>query len=281
MKRTIFLLFFFSLLSLAVAGTKEDIDQVQRNVLELQRQFWDLQKDLQANNTAIQEAVKKFQSSGDDVRNSQASINAKMDTILNQIQALNEKLDDTNRRLNELSAGGLRPPQANPPVSGQNPAPPENNPQNLQNPQNTVQPPGDNASGGQMAGTGSVPERQLFQSAMAQYSGGRFEQALRGFQDLLDQYPNSSLADDAQYMIGDSYYAMKEYLDAAIEYDKVVKHFPESPKVPDAKLKRAYSFLSMNKPGQAVIELQEIVQRYPDSEAAKKAKAQLAKLKVD
>src|SRR5262249_11379875 len=163
MKRTIFLLFFFSLVSLAVAGTKEDIDQLQRNVLELQRQFWDLQKDLQANNTAIQDAVKKLQGAGDDVRNSQASINAKMDTILNEIQALNEKVDDTNRRLNELSAGGLRPPQANPPITGQTPAPAENSPQNSQNPQNlqnTAQQPGDNGGGeGKMAGTGTVPER--------------------------------------------------------------------------------------------------------------------------
>jgi len=230
----IVVLAFFLLATFSFAGTKEDIEQVNRNVLDLQRQFWDLGKELQNTTTAFNETVKKLQGSNEEVRDNQAALNAKLESILNQLQAINEKLNETNRRMKELESSGVRssalttPP--NPaPAGGQNPGlePPE--PSRNQ----TI--------------AGSPDEQQLFRDATAQYSKGEFEQALRGFQDLLDQYSNSRLADDAQYMIGESYYGMKEYVDAVTEYDQVIKRYPDSDRIPGAHLKKAFSLTALGK----------------------------------
>src|SRR3990172_12419773 len=207
MNLRVFLISFLLSFSLAYAGTKEDLEQVQRNLLELQRQFWDLEKELQHNNASVQEAVKKLEKASEKLQDNQASLHSKLESILTQIQALNEKLDEANQQMREL--GGARAPMAQegPSASERSNVPSPSSGETAQQPQ--IQ-----------AGMG---EQQLYQESMAQYTQGRFEQALRGFQDLLDQYPSSRLSDDAQFMIGESYYGMKEYVDAVTEYEKVIK----------------------------------------------------------
>jgi tol-pal system protein YbgF len=262
----------------AWAGTKEDIEQVQRNLLELQQQFWNLEKDLKANTTDFKDTAGKLQKTNDELRQSQAALNAKLETILNQIQALNAKLDETNVRIRELAAAGNRlgTTGAYEPV--------QTEPQGSQHVEESPEPMENTEQSGQAplpAGQGSVGEQQIFTIARAEYTKGNFEQALRGFQDMLDQYPNSAIADDAQFMIGESYYGMKEYVDAVAEYDKVVKRFPDSPNVPGAQLKKAFSLFALGKKGQGVVELQQISQRYPNTKEAQIARQRLAELGLD
>jgi tol-pal system protein YbgF len=270
MKISISLFLFISFGALSFAGTKEDIEQVQRNVLELQQQFWNLDSTLKANNTALQSTAKKLEESSEQLRDNQAALNAKLESILNQIQALGEKLEETNRRIKELGSGGYQQPAATP-------ANPNLDDSDFQ----MLNPSPSNPQTGVVPGQGTVSEQQLFQAARAQYSQGKFEQALRGFQDLLDQYPGSSLADDAQFMIGEAYYNMKEYVDAVAEYDKVIKRYPDSDNVPGARLKKAFALFSLGKKGQAVVELQQIVARYPSSKEAQIAGQRLAELVLD
>ncbi len=272
MKIVICFLLIISFAAFCSAGTKEDIEQVQRNLLELQQQFWNLESTLKSNNTAMQDTAKKVGESSDQLRDNQAAINAKLESILNQLQAFGEKLEETNRRIKDLAGSGY-----------QHPAPAGINPDVVQ-PSDSVTTPRDESGSPPGAATGSqgsISEQQLFQAARAQYSQGKFEQALRGFQDLLDQYPGSSLADDAQYMIGESYYNMKEFVDAVAEYDKVIKRYPDSDNIPGAHLKKAFALFSLGKKGQGVVELQLIVARYPNSKEAQIARQKLAELGLD
>lgn len=259
----------------AWAGTKEDIEQVQRNVLELQQQFWSLEKELKTNNTDFKDTAGKMQKASDELRQTQAALNSKLETILNQIQALNSKLDETNVRMRELAAGSAMTnrTQVDPSQQPSFPESSEQTPQSIEE--------GAQISAQPQATQGSVGEQQIFTIARAEYTKGNFEQALRGFQDLLDQYPNSAIADDAQFMIGESYYGMKEYVDAVAEYDKVAKRFPDSPNVAGARLKKAFSLFALGKKGQGVVELQQIEQRFPNTKEAQIAKQRLAELGLE
>ncbi|MCI0414522.1 tol-pal system protein YbgF [bacterium] len=262
MKRILVLFLFVAFGVTAYAGTKEDMAQIQRNLLEIQQQFWDLEKKLKDNSASVEATVKSVQGSTEELRQVQATLNAKLEKILNELQALHEKVEDTNRRVRDLSvpaAGGMPPGATNPveePRQNPNPAPPQ-----------------PTAAG--------IGEQQVYQNAMGEYTKGRFEQALRGFQDLLDQFPNSKLSDDAQFMIGESYYGMKEYVDAVSEYDKVIKSYPDSDRVSGARLKKAFSLFSLGKKGQGVIELQQIVQRYPSTKEAEIARQRLEELGLE
>src|SRR5437763_8070610 len=122
MKKIILSVVFLALAVSAGAGTKEDMEQLQRNVLDLQQQFWDLENNLKSGNSALQTTVQKFQQTTQELQENQASLNAKLESILNQVQALNEKLDETNQRIRDLSSQRtLVPPQNNdnPQPSGQ------------------------------------------------------------------------------------------------------------------------------------------------------------------
>jgi tol-pal system protein YbgF len=261
MKRNLILFLFLSLGVTAYGGTKEDIAQIQRNLIEIQQQFWDLEKQLK-NNSSVDTKLKNFEDSMENLREVQANLNAKLEKVLNEVQTLQEQIEDTNRRVRELSiptAAGVPPSTTNPVEEpGENPAPAPSPPS--------------------FSGVG---EQQVYQTAMGEYAKGRFEQALRAFQDLLDQFPNSRMSDDAQFMIGESYYGMKEYVDAVSEYDKVIKSYPDSDRVPGARLKKAFSLFSLGKKGQGVIELQQIVQRYPTTKEAEIARQRLEELGLE
>jgi tol-pal system protein YbgF len=261
MKRILVLFLFLAFALTAYGGTKEDIAQIQRNLIELQQQFWDLEKKLKDTSPADTK-LKNVEDSMEELRGVQANLNAKLERVLNEVQALNEKIEDTNRRVRELSI----PPAAGVPPTNTNPV--EETPEN----------PSPAPSQPPQAGVG---EQQVYQTAMGDYAKGRFEQALRAFQDLLDQFPNSRMSDDAQFMIGESYYGMKEYVDAVSEYDKVIKSYPDSDRVPGARLKKAFSLFSLGKKGQGVIELQQIVQRYPSTKEAEIARQRLEEIGLE
>jgi tol-pal system protein YbgF len=268
MKTTLILVLLIAFATFADAGTKEDLAQIQRSVLDLQQQFWDLEKQMKDGSTSTESAVKNIQDIADTMRQSQAALNAKMDKVLDQLQALDQKLNETNDRIRDMSGPASRTTM----------------------PSNTIEPGDSNDQTGQQPAirqpmqegpNASIDEQQVYKEAMGLYTTGKFEQALRSFQDLLDRYPDSRLASDAQFMIGESFYGMKEYVDAVSEYDKVIKEYPDSDHVPGAKLKKAFSLFALGKKGQGVVELQQIVQRYPTTKEAQIAKQRLSELGLE
>jgi len=50
-------------------------------------------------------------------------------------------------------------------------------------------------------------------------------------------YPDSSLADNAQYWLGEAYYVNKSFPEAQASFQRVVDRYPQSRKRPDALLK--------------------------------------------
>ncbi len=66
----------------------------------------------------------------------------------------------------------------------------------------------------------------------------------RHFQQFLQSYPQSSLADNAQYWLGESYYVTRDFQNAAAAFQTVLDRWPDSRKAPDALLKLGYTQLS-------------------------------------
>ena len=58
------------------------------------------------------------------------------------------------------------------------------------------------------------------------------------FSSFLTEYPNSELAPNARYWLGESHYGKRDYKQAIDSYDRVELDYPQSEKVPAAILKR-------------------------------------------
>jgi tol-pal system protein YbgF len=102
--------------------------------------------------------------------------------------------------------------------------------------------------------------------------------AIGRFKDFQKKHPKSNLAANAQYWIGESHYALREFDQAIIEFDAVRTKYPEAAKVPAALLKQAYAFAELGEKSNARLLLQEVVEKYAQTPEATQAKQKLKAL---
>ncbi len=113
--------------------------------------------------------------------------------------------------------------------------------------------------------------KQLYQCGLGLVYAKRYYDAIQVFHQFLSRYPRSSLADNALYWTGESYYAQRQYRAALMYFQRVQVEYPRGNKVPDAMLKTALSYNSMNQHYRGCQILDDLVARYPNSESARKA----------
>lgn len=113
---------------------------------------------------------------------------------------------------------------------------------------------------------------EIYLQAFADYTSGRFQQGISGFESFIRRYPESEYAGNAQYWLGESYFSLQNFEQAAQEFAKVVEEYPQGDKAPEALLKMASALLQTEQPERAGQALEILLQRYPDSPAAKKAR---------
>ena len=128
-------------------------------------------------------------------------------------------------------------------------------------------------------GTPDITPTSAFNLAYNDYLNGRYELAIGGFQSFLKDFPATSLAPAAHYMIGESYYSSKNYTKATQAYERVVSEFAQSEKVPPALYKLGLSAAETGDSAKARDYLKRVVEKFPTSEEAKLAKNKLAVLR--
>jgi tol-pal system protein YbgF len=81
----------------------------------------------------------------------------------------------------------------------------------------------------------------MYQAAYSDIAAGRYALARESFQTLLKTYPDTEVADNAQYWIGESYYGTGDFANAIVEFQKVLDNYPKGDKVPAAMFKMGLS----------------------------------------
>jgi tol-pal system protein YbgF len=125
------------------------------------------------------------------------------------------------------------------------------------------------------AASGATDPNQLYDQSTSDLTQGRYALALQGFRDFLTRFPTSDLADNAQYGVGECFFAQAKFDSAAVEYARVGATWPQGDRVPAALYKLA---LSQDNLGQAEASrktLQDLVKRYPQSGEAQLARDRL------
>ncbi|HEX5108035.1 MAG TPA: tol-pal system protein YbgF [Vicinamibacterales bacterium] len=120
-----------------------------------------------------------------------------------------------------------------------------------------------------------LSSNRLFQTAMADYTAGKYSLAISGFQNLLNDWPKSELADDALYYIGYSYAQEKKYSEAAKAFSDVIQTYPGGDKVPDAYVDLGAAQRALGQIDAARSTWQTVISKYPGSSSAIIAKQRL------
>ncbi len=127
---------------------------------------------------------------------------------------------------------------------------------------------------GQVTGTSSATQNapgDIYRLAYNDYTAGKFDLALVGFRNFVSQFPHADLSAQAQFYIGESEFARKNWPEAAREYEKVSQNYAKSDFRPKALYKRALALQALNKTAEARAALKQLVNDYPRHELAKSA----------
>jgi len=122
-------------------------------------------------------------------------------------------------------------------------------------------------------------DKVQYERLLGLFREGSLEDARRGFSAFLAEYPNSDLAPNARYWLGESHYGKKNYKQAIDSYDRVELDYPQSEKVPAAILKKGYAYLALKDMKRASSAFKQVVTLYPKSPEAEKAHVKLSQLK--
>src|SRR5581483_6199481 len=150
-----------------------------------------------------------------------AGVTTRLDQMSTDFQALRESVNDISARLSKLqqqivdlnnAVKTIQTPAA-PPPPGSGPT---------------------SSSPGTASGAPPVPAEILYQNAFRDKSANRLDLALQEFKDYLKYYGTTDLAANAQYYIGEIYFAQGD-LDSAVQaFDTVLERYPDNNKTPDA-----------------------------------------------
>ncbi len=136
--------------------------------------------------------------------------------------------------------------------------------------------------GGSLA-PGSLPlpdgsDRDNYQAAFELLKEQRYDEAEIAFEQFLVSFPNSQLADNAQYWLAEAHYVSGEFQEALQQFRAVVDKYPRSRKVPDALLKMGYCNYELERWADARSALRRVQAEYADTTAARLADQRLARM---
>jgi len=239
------------------------LEGVRHNQAVVGAQLDQIQLDIGRLGGQIEEAVVK--SNRQEERLSQLQ-QAQMTSILE----LQKSVDDLNRRMNQLATSLGYRDLASPLGSAEGGAAEKKAPETGQ------------ATGGpattQAESQKALGPQALYDQAMQLFRSGDFPAARDGFTRFLGLYPKTDLASNAQFWLGECYFAEKKYDEAIVAYDKVVKGYPKSEKVSSALLKEGMAFLEKGDTKTGVILLKKVMREYPQSNQAQIAQRKLAQV---
>ena len=121
-------------------------------------------------------------------------------------------------------------------------------------------------------------DRDNYQAAFELLKEQRYEPAAMAFQQFLVSFPDSELADNAQYWLAESHYVTQKFDQALSEFSVVIETFPRSRKVPDALLKMGYCNYELEDWEAARASLQRVQAEYPETTAARLAGQRLERM---
>jgi len=266
------LLALFSMLWLAITpvwGASKEMIQLQTQVQQLQEQMTAMQRSFDERMGVMKNLVEQDTDAVNKLANSLAALQAalqkqqadsaaRVDQVSGQIQAFNDSIDELKARLAKVSK------QLDDMQSSQQSLAAQQAQQQAQ----------------QQAAASAPPPDVLYNNALRDYNGDKNDLATQEFSDYIKYYPNTDLAGNCYFYLGEIQFRQGNYQPAVQNYDQVLQNFPNGNKAASAQLKKGLALIQLGKQEDGVAELRHVIQRYPKSNEALQARERLRKMGV-
>lgn len=131
-------------------------------------------------------------------------------------------------------------------------------------------------SAGNVVLPGDTPKEQ-YEYAVNLLQNAAYPEAEVALKTFLKDHPGDPLAGNAQYWLGETYYARQDYKNASIAFAEGYQKYPNSPKVVDNLLKLGMSLGQSGQKDNACVALKQLDKKYPDASGTIKDRAARAK----
>ena len=276
------------------SGASKEIQELQRDVAQLQDQIKQLHQAQDRQFTEIRVLVQQSLSAANDASKSVAVIqsgfqqnlrdqeakvvtpvvglNTRMDTMSQEMRTLQQAVGDLTNLMSKMQTQltdlgnavkvlGTAPPP--PPPGGGGPSDGS----------------GLGASAAPPAGGApTISATDLYNNANRDRSAGKLDLALSEYQDYLRWYGNTDLAPNAQYYIAWIHASQGDFANAIREYDAVLEKYPDNNKTPDAMYGKGVALSRMGRRTDGAREFQELIKRFPSNGLASQACTQLTNM---
>lgn len=121
--------------------------------------------------------------------------------------------------------------------------------------------------GGQQA-VADPQEQGTYEGAIDLFRKGQYKEAAEALSAFIALYPQSELTPTAEFYLGSSHYALKDFKGAISQLQNMVQTHPDNDRAPDALLVVAGGQIELNDRAAAKATLQRIVRDYPQTPAA-------------
>ena len=255
------------------AANKEHL-QLMAEIRMLQEQNAQLQQLLGNLQDALKTVSTKIDDQSAATRKAMADQTLAVNGIGDNVRVLREKTDETNVRLSTVgqevealrqaiasspspqTVSGVTGGESGTPAGGGTPTPP---------PVSTT--------------PGTVSPQRMYEASYDDYTAGRFDLAIQGFQGFIQAFPRLANAADAQYNIGMSYYQLSKWTEARDAFQKVITDYPQNTdRVSEAFYKLGQTYERLTLVDNAKRSYETLIQKFPNSFSASQARQALDRL---
>lgn len=254
-------------ITLSSCATRKEILAFKMDTLHLLMQFDSLHVEQKRLHLLLTKDLGLAEKNAETETRQNADLQIQFDQIVRQLEFLNERMEESNRRISALS---VKVKQADP-VS---------------------------LSAVDLVETADLPETPDFAadtskvSVQYQFPGsvrlydlsyqdlvnGNYDLARQGFIQYLRLLPNGELADDSQYWVGESYYVEKNFPAAIKVFETLLANYPDSDRVPATMLKLAYAQIELGQKKSGRAKLALLIKQYNGTNEARLAQERLQEI---
>lgn len=112
-----------------------------------------------------------------------------------------------------------------------------------------------------------------FNTSYGDFSRAKYDLAAYGFEELLNNFPDSPYAEQCHYYLGRSYYELKRWQDANTQFGTIIQKYPKGSFYRQSLLYQGKSYYYLNMHARAVSRLQELIKNHPGTQEADLARS--------
>jgi tol-pal system protein YbgF len=250
-------------------GASKEMIQLQTQVQQLQEQMTAMQRSfdermgvmknlVEQDTDAVNKVASALNALQTTLQKQQTDAGTRTDQVSGQIQAMNDTMDELKVRLAKVTKQL----------------------EDMQAAQQSIQAQQATQQAQAAAAAAAPPPDVLYNNALRDYNGNKNDLATQEFSDYIKFYPNTDLAGNSYFYLGELQFRAGNYQQAAESYDQVLQNFPSGNKAASAQLKKGFALIELGKQDDGVGELRHLIQRYPHSPEALQARDRLRKLGV-